>query len=207
MPTTLLDLKPTKRDAILNAALKEFAIKGYDNASTNIIAKEAGISKALMFHYVTSKQELFLSIYDYFTELLDKEYFMELDFGQQDIFNRLRQSYLLQIRLMRKYPWIFDFNKLSAATYSEELNKKLEERVNKKQTLCYNTLFDKIDETKFRNELDIKKCKELIYWANVGFTNQLLDDIRNSQPNDYDYDIIMKKMDDYIDQLKKIFYQ
>lgn len=207
MPTTLLDLKPTKRDAILNAALKEFAIKGYDNASTNIIAKEAGISKALMFHYVTSKQELFLSIYDYFTELLDKEYFMELDFGQQDIFNRLRQSYLLQIRLMRKYPWIFEFNKLSTATYSEELNKKLEERVNKKQTLCYNTLFDKIDETKFRNELDIKKCKELIYWANVGFTNQLLDDIRNSQPNDYDYDIIMKKMDDYIDQLKKIFYQ
>lgn len=58
--TTLLELDAQRRDAILNAALKEFAVRGYDNASTNVIAKEAGISKALMFHYVSSKQELFL---------------------------------------------------------------------------------------------------------------------------------------------------
>ncbi|WP_220482729.1 TetR family transcriptional regulator [Fontibacillus panacisegetis] len=28
--------------------MKEFALKGFDNASTNVIAKEAGISKALI---------------------------------------------------------------------------------------------------------------------------------------------------------------
>lgn len=56
MPVKLLELIPQKRDAILNAALKEFSSQGYDKASTNIIAKEAGISKALMFHYVSSKQ-------------------------------------------------------------------------------------------------------------------------------------------------------
>ncbi len=50
MTTKLAGLEPQKRNAILNAALKEFALKGFDNASTNIIAKDAGISKALMFH-------------------------------------------------------------------------------------------------------------------------------------------------------------
>lgn len=55
MATKLLDLSPQCRDAVLNAALKEFSLQGYDNASTNVIAKEAGISKALMFHYVSSK--------------------------------------------------------------------------------------------------------------------------------------------------------
>ena len=50
--TKLLELDTQRRDAILNAALKEFSSQGYDNASTNVIAKEAGISKALMFHYV-----------------------------------------------------------------------------------------------------------------------------------------------------------
>lgn len=59
------------------------------SASTNVIAKEAGISKALMFHYINSKQELFLFVYDYFTELLDKEYFMKMDFSEKDIFDRL----------------------------------------------------------------------------------------------------------------------
>lgn len=57
---TLLDLDKQRRNALLNAALREFTSQGYDNASTNIIAKEAGFSKALMFHYVGSKQELFI---------------------------------------------------------------------------------------------------------------------------------------------------
>ena len=62
MITKLLELEPTRRNAILNAALKEFASKGYDEASTNVIAKEAGISKGLMFHYVGSK-EIFFSLF------------------------------------------------------------------------------------------------------------------------------------------------
>ena len=61
MPIKLLDLEPQRRDAILNAALKEFAVQGYDNASTNVIAKNAGISKALMFHYVAISRSYFLS--------------------------------------------------------------------------------------------------------------------------------------------------
>ena len=56
MPAKLLNMEPQRRDAVLNAALKEFSSQGYDKASTNIIAKEAGISKALIFHYVNSKQ-------------------------------------------------------------------------------------------------------------------------------------------------------
>lgn len=66
MPTKLLDLNTERRDAILNSALKEFTLRGFDDASTNVIAKEAGISKALMFHYVSNKQELFLVVYDFF---------------------------------------------------------------------------------------------------------------------------------------------
>ncbi len=71
-----MDLEPQRRDAVLNVALKEFTVQGYDNASTNIIAKDAGIFKALMFHYVGSKQELFLLVYDYFIELLEREFFL-----------------------------------------------------------------------------------------------------------------------------------
>ena len=44
MSIKLLELDPQRRDAILNSALKEFSMQGYDNASTNIIAKNAGIS-------------------------------------------------------------------------------------------------------------------------------------------------------------------
>ena len=206
MPTKLLDLEHQRRDAILNAALKEFVLRGFDNASTNVIAKEAGISKALMFHYVNNKQELFLLVYDYFTELLNKEYFMRMDFTEKDIFDKLRQSYLLQIELIKQYPWIFEFNKLSIATNSEEINKELEERASKKQSSCGTEIFDMIDESKFRAGLNIEKCKQFIFWANVGFTNEILDDIRNSEASNLDYERIVSTLDEYFDELRKIFY-
>lgn len=206
MPTKLLDLEPQRRDSILNAALREFVLKGFDNASTNVIAKEAGISKALMFHYVSNKQELFLFVHDYFTELLDKEYIAKMDFSEKDIFTKLRQSYLLQIALIRQYPWIFEFDKLSIATKSEELNKELEKRANKKQSSCGYQIFDIIDISKFRVGLDIEKCKQFILWSNIGFTNQILDDIRNSGASNLDYKHIITTLDEYFDELRKIFY-
>ena len=52
MTTKLMSLEPAKRNAILNAALKEFATKGFDKASTNVIAKEAKISKPLMLNII-----------------------------------------------------------------------------------------------------------------------------------------------------------
>lgn len=206
MIAKLLDLDPMRRDAVLNAALKEFSQQGYDNASTNVIAKEAGISKALMFHYVSSKKELFLIVYDYFSDLMKKEYFELMDYNEKDIFNRLRQSYLLQVKLFEKYPWISEFGKLICVTNSAEVNKELESRAKKEHSSCYPKLFDDVDETKFRNGLDIAKCKQIIYWSNVGFTNQLLDEIRKGEISVLDGEVIIKKIDEYFDELRKVFY-
>jgi TetR/AcrR family transcriptional regulator len=207
MLTKIINLESKRRDAILNAALKEFAMKGFDEASTNVIAKESGISKGLMFHYVNSKKDLFLFLYDYCTDKINKEYFDLMSFNEKDIFERLRQSYLLQLELLQKHPWIFEFNKASAITKSDEINKELEERRKGKQSLCYETMFDLIDESEFREGLDIEKCKQLIFWANIGFTDQMLEDIRNLEINELDYDKIIAKLDGYFNELRKVFYK
>ena len=202
----LLNLESERRDAVLNAALKEFVLQGYDNASTNIIAKEAGISKALMFHYVSSKQELFFIVYDYFFDIIKREYLELMDYDEKDIFVKLRQSYYLQIKLSEKYPFIFDFNKLLQSTNSNEVNKQLENRMIEQHSSCYPKLFDEIDETKFRKGLDIEKCKQFIFWSNIGFTNQILDKIRNNEKSYMDGEAIMSELDGYFEELRKIFY-
>lgn len=201
--TKLLELDTQRRDAILNAALKEFALRGYDDASTNVIAREAGISKALMFHYVSSKQELFLVVYDFFSDLMKHEYFELMNYEERDIFNKLHQSYVLQIALIQKYPWITEFSKLSSITNSDEINNELEKR--KTYSDCYPKLFDDIDTTKFRKGVDIEMCKQIILWLNIGFTNQLLHEIRSDETN-VNSDILLKKLDRYFEEFKKIFY-
>jgi len=205
MASKILELNPLRRDAILNAALKEFAAKGFVGASTNVIAREAGISKGLMFHYVSSKEALFFAVYDYFTAIMNKEYFELLDLNEKDIFERLRQSYFLQLKLVKKYPWIFELNKLSYATNPNEIKAELEKRASEKIFAC--DIFDAIDESKFRTGLDIEKCKQFILWSNIGFTNQMLEESRSIDFSDFDYESTMKRLDENLQELRKIFYE
>jgi AcrR family transcriptional regulator len=46
------------RAALLNAAIAEFADKGYDGATTSGIARAAGVRQSLVHHYFGSKDEL-----------------------------------------------------------------------------------------------------------------------------------------------------
>lgn len=206
MTAKFQDLDEKRRDDILNSALKEFASQGYDKASTNIIAKEAKISKALMFHYVGSKKDLFLAVYDYFSDYIKQKYFDLMNYSERDIFKRLRQSYLLQIEMLKKYPFIFDFNKLSRPTKCSELNNEIEIRTSEKGKNCYPALFDNIDTSKFRKGLDIEICKQFIFWANVGFTNQILEKMRDDECT-LNLDYFIDEIDTYFNQLKKIFYE
>lgn len=50
------------RNQILEAGLKCFAQHGYDKASTEAIAKEAGVSQGIIFHYFKTKEGLFTAI-------------------------------------------------------------------------------------------------------------------------------------------------
>lgn len=50
------------REAILQAARRQFAELGYDRTSMRQIALEAGVDPALVSHFHGSKQELFMSV-------------------------------------------------------------------------------------------------------------------------------------------------
>lgn len=55
--------KPSdKKQCITDAAIKLISEKGYHGATTALIAKEAGVSQGIIFHYFKSKEELFFSL-------------------------------------------------------------------------------------------------------------------------------------------------
>lgn len=53
-----------RRAAILDAAMNVFAERGYHAASIDEIAREAGVSKALIYEHFASKQALWASLLD-----------------------------------------------------------------------------------------------------------------------------------------------
>lgn len=51
-----------KRAALLSAAARAFAAEGYDRATMQSVAEAAGVSKALVYHYCTSKEALLFEL-------------------------------------------------------------------------------------------------------------------------------------------------
>jgi AcrR family transcriptional regulator len=60
-PSTELfrSLRPEKQEKVFQAAVHEFALNGYRNASMNSVVRSAGISKGSLFQYFRTKQALF----------------------------------------------------------------------------------------------------------------------------------------------------
>jgi AcrR family transcriptional regulator len=61
MATTTRQTAEERREAVLAAALEEFARAGYHGASTDAIARRAGISQPYLFRLFGSKKELYLA--------------------------------------------------------------------------------------------------------------------------------------------------
>lgn len=57
---TFLNLPEEKRNTVINAAIDEFAEYGLENASTNRIVANSGISKGSFYQYFEDKQDVFM---------------------------------------------------------------------------------------------------------------------------------------------------
>ena len=61
----------TTRARILDSALKQFALHGFDATSVDDICSGASVSKGAFYHHFESKQSLFLSLLDSWLKAID----------------------------------------------------------------------------------------------------------------------------------------
>lgn len=104
-----MNLTEEKRQAIINAALREFSLNNYATASTNKIVSNANISKGILYHYFGSKKNLYLFLYDYTTTKFSEALNRQIDLAEPDIFKRYEQIMKIKIDLMKQYHALFDF--------------------------------------------------------------------------------------------------
>lgn len=109
MNDKFFDLKKEKQDRMINAALKIFALNGYQKASTDDIVREAGISKGLLFHYFGSKAGLYLFVYEYSARYMAMELQRAVSLRERDFFRLLCQVEAAKNVLLRNYPYMQKF--------------------------------------------------------------------------------------------------
>lgn len=60
------------RARILEAAVKQFSIHGYNQASVDNICEQAGVSKGAFYHHFQTKQDVFLALLDGWLQTFDQ---------------------------------------------------------------------------------------------------------------------------------------
>jgi AcrR family transcriptional regulator len=175
MNNKFFDLPEEKRVRIINGGVACFARLGYKKASTQDIAAEAGISKALLFHYFGSKKELFRYIYEFchgrVTSCLEA---FEYSDGE-DVFSMMLRANRIKLELFRDYPDLYRF--VYQAYFEkdpdvQEIVKRLS-RVQIARTMSDVTAF--MDKTRLRDCLSPEQALQIILWVSEGFLQRRLE--------------------------------
>ncbi|MEO8356062.1 MAG: TetR/AcrR family transcriptional regulator [Chloroflexota bacterium] len=102
---TFFNLPSEKRETIIHAAVEEFAQYGLENASTNRIVENSGISKGSFYQYFEDKQDVFM----YLLSVLEREkmeYFQDRHppSGNMDTFEYFRWMIKAGMEFNSAYP-------------------------------------------------------------------------------------------------------
>ncbi|MBI0578211.1 TetR/AcrR family transcriptional regulator [Neobacillus cucumis] len=207
MFSKFLNLDQEKQDRIINAAIKEFAQKGYDNASTNEIVKDAGISKGLLFHYFGNKKQMFLFLFDHCYKIIADEFYKKINLQETDFFSRIRGAILIKTELLNQYPNLFKFIEEAYLDESSEIKIEIEKKVKQLNHINFGKIYEGIDFSKFRSDMDIQKVLKIITSTFEKLGEEEMNKLKLSPSHQIDYERIQVEIEEYFEILMKAFYK
>jgi TetR/AcrR family transcriptional regulator len=201
------NLDKEKQKRIMEAALKEFAENGYEKASTNRIVKDAGIGKGMLFYYFNNKEDLYLFLINYCLDITMDEFFHRIDTNEPDFIERLKRIAEVKAEYHLRYPHVLNF--LGSFVLNDELDvpQSYRNRYEKIIVLSNMKLYDNIDKTLFRKDVDTDKALKLIQWSIEGYQNELINHLKNQHLSTINFEPYWDEFYDYLDVLKAVYYQ
>ena len=159
---------------MINAALKVFAIYGFNKASTDDIVKEAGISKGLLFHYFESKKGTYQFMYEYSARYYSMELERSVTLREHDLFKIMAQVEDVKCGLLSQYPYMLRFMltydklddeefKASLASYEGMIPAAMKE------------IYDRVDLTKIKDEVDKDLLIRSLEYTTRGLMEEAVD--------------------------------
>lgn len=195
-----LNLPEDKRKRIVDAALKSFGANGYKKTSVSDIAKAAGISKGMVFHYFGTKKDLYLYLIRMCTDIITNEINKGFDSTATDFFERIKQSSDIKVSVMKRHT---DIPFFLISVYFES-NPEVKSDITSFLSIGNNyrnkIAFDGMDTSKFKDGIDPKLVMKMLIWMAEGYSSQL-------SVSTLDLDIMLKEFYECMDLLRNNFYK
>jgi AcrR family transcriptional regulator len=199
-----------KQKRIIEAALREFAEKGYQRASTNTIAKAAQIGKGMLFYYFGSKEELFDFLCEYTIEFAKTTYLPQLRIDTGDFLERYRGLTAVKRRAVEEYPLAIAFFESFFKEGNGSLFVKYADEMNALREQILGGLYEGLDYSLFRAGLDGKAAVRYMQWLFDAYQRQVEERFRRGELRLSDKAAMVAewaRLDAFCADLRKLFYQ
>ncbi len=136
------EIRRQTREQIIDAAFELFAQEGYNQTSISSVAKKAGVSKGLIYHYFDGKEAILEAIFDQMVEVGDQILDFPDDFTPADKIRQVLEGSFDFMESQTGKGRLMIGLALQPETF-ETLKPKIDE-VNKTQTVMYIDLFEEL---------------------------------------------------------------
>lgn len=200
-----------KQQKIINAGFRVFSKNDYKKASTEEIAKEADISKGLLFHYFENKLGLYCFLYEYAAKFIASEMKiktngtgvnMAVSFEEEtDFFNLVYSSNMEKVKIMKKHPYLYQFLLKSHYTPIPGVSQKLAHFNKDYMGNIIKHRLSNVDYSKFKDNVDVELVVKMLFWFGTGYMKERF------EKDDMSLDEIMSEFKSILDLLKNNLYK
>ena len=195
MNEKFFSLPQARQDLIRNSAMLEFGEGSFKKTSADAIAKRAGISKGLLFHYFKDKRELYLYLFQYAIEQSVGQYFTDALYqGETDFFRALELGHKIKMDLVRRLPGLFRFVMRSYYEQDSVLTPKLRRKISE-------LFLSRMDLYKFKEDVDPRQVIRLLTLASEGMLAE------TGACTAEEIDRLFQEYRNYADLLRRHFYK
>ena len=195
-------LPQERQDLIRNSAMVEFGAGSFKKTSADSIAKRAGVSKALLFHYFKDKRELYLYLFQFALDVCIRQYMVKTyDFEETDFFLALEKGQEVKMEMVRRYPGLFRFVMRAYYERDSVLTPKLRKKLDDVLRDTTDSYLSRMDLHKFKDGVDPKILVRLLTLAAEG----MLAETRACTPEEIEK--LFRQYKEYADMLRQHLYK
>ena len=197
-----LNLRADKQEHIINAALNIFGRNGYKKASFAEIAEEAGIAKGMINYYFGSKKNLYLYLVEMCGRITLEGMRGKYDEKVTDFFDNLKMMIRIKTDFMKEHPAILSFMSSLHYETSEEVRDEIKGFIGSGLDTREKMLFDGIDVSRFKDDVNPKLLDKFLVWAAEGFTSSVQRELGANE-----IELFTDELYECLDLMKKYFYK
>ncbi len=207
MNNRFFNLDKQNQKLILNSAFKAFTDIPYEKASTNVIVKEANISKGKLFYYFKNKETLFNALIDISIHYVKTHYIDLMTFDERDFLKRYSKISMIKKKAYDEEPHLFAFIGYAYLKEAHRMSDDQRRLIKTYQTYAKDKLKENIDTSLFRSDIEAKTVMKLLQYSLDGYQNELTESCKHLNMQKTDMAPYYKDYESFLQTLRKIYYK